>query len=191
MTAPSPIARIWLTYKTRIVSERRYQSYAIVSHIALSWYAFLTIGFSIYQDRFALYLGAGGANQASLIMSVLTFGLSLIIYGFKFDDAARMQRDCYLKMQSIYQSSEAIDVKLESYRMLLEHYPNHADRDYRQVLFDAWEAGRILTDTEGNPIKFGILNIVACYLRGAAWYGFLILIFAMPSALGLFWILAT
>ncbi|WP_278985793.1 SLATT domain-containing protein [Sphingobium yanoikuyae] len=163
--AADPISRIWLTYKTRIISERRYQRYAIVSHLALSWYAFLSIVFSIYQDRFAQSLGVVGASQAALVMSVLTFGLSLIIYGLRFDDLARIHRECYISMQRVYQSQESDDVKLERYSSLLEHYPNHSDSDYDDLLFDAWRFGRTLSGTDGQPILFGWRKVVASYFR--------------------------
>lgn len=67
-TVAAPMARIWLTYKTRIISEKRFKSYALVSHLALTWYAFLSIVFSIFQTNIAKTLGAEGATQASLVV---------------------------------------------------------------------------------------------------------------------------
>ncbi|MES2337107.1 MAG: SLATT domain-containing protein [Pseudomonadota bacterium] len=180
MSASPEIARIWLTYKTRIISERRLKAYALVSHLALSWYAFLSIVLTIYQNNLAAQLGATAATQASLVISVLTFGLSLIIYGFKFEESARTFRECYLRMQSIYQSAEPDSVKLSEYSRALDHYPNHASRDYEAMLFETWKAGRTLYGTDGQPIAFGIARILASYARTFLWIASLAIIFGGP-----------
>ncbi len=187
MAEPDHLARIWLTYKTRIISEQRFNNYALVSHLALSWYAFLSIVFSIYQSNLAKSLGEVGANQASLVISVLTFGLSLVIYGFKFEDAARTHRDCYLRMQSIYQSDDSNERKLEDYRKLLDHYPNHASRDYSDLLFDGWRSGRVLKGTDGLPIKFSNSDAAVCYARRVLWIVFIAIVFGLPPVLGVYW----
>ena len=184
MSTPQPVARIWLTYKTRIISERPYQHYELVSYLAMSWYSFLNIVYSIYQYKFIKALGADGVGQAALVMSILTFGLSLVIYGFKFGNCASVHRDCYLRMQSIYQSKRSDEDKLEEYRLVLDQYPNHADRDYQEMLFDAWKAGRTLQGTDGEDIKFGDCQIIACQLRHLTWHLFIALIFGLPPFLG-------
>lgn len=178
--ADHTMARIWLTYKTRMHSEARYKNYALVSHLALTWYAFLSIVFSIYQENISEHLGSSGANQASLVISVLTFGLSLIIYGFRFEDNARTHRDCYLRMQSVYQSSDADHDKLDQYRKLLDHYPNHSNRDYQRLLLDGWKSGRPLTDTSGNNIKFEGIDAFREYAFIALNYILLAMIFIVP-----------
>jgi len=178
------MARIWLTYKTRIIAESRFNIYALVSHLALAWYAFLAIAFSIYQPNIAKVIGTEGANQISLVISVLTFGLSLVIYGFKFEESARVHRDCYLRMQSLYQSAEPDAKKLDDYRILLDHYPNHATKDYEELLFDAWKAGRVLNGTDGLPIKFSWLSITKVYVRHAAQLAFLAVVFGAPLVIG-------
>jgi predicted membrane channel-forming protein YqfA (hemolysin III family) len=184
MSTPQPLANIWLTYKTRINSERRYLHYEVVSYLAMSWYSFICIVYSIYQYKFYKTLGVDGASQASLVMSVLTFGLSLVIYGFKFGDCARVHRDCYLRMQSIYQSRQSDEDKIEEYRLMLDQYPNHADRDYQDLLFDAWKAGEPLQKTDGEDIKFGYYQIIGCQLRHLIWHLFVILVFGLPPVLG-------
>ena len=173
------LSRIWLTYKARINSERRYRRYALASHLALSWYAFLSIGFSIYQDDVANKIGISSANKLSLITSILTFGLSLIIYGFKFEDSANIFRDCYLRLQSIYQSGSDGQKKLNAYQDLLDHYPNHSKNDYEDVLFDAWRAGDRLENSKGViPIPNRI--IVQGYFRKAVWYFLICVVFMAP-----------
>jgi hypothetical protein len=189
-TAAEPMARIWLTYKTRIISEKRFKGYALVSHLALTWYAFLSIVFSIFQTNIAKTLGVEGATQASLVIAVLTFGLSLIIYGFKFEEYARVHRDCYLRMQSVYQSNSTDDVKLDEYRKLLEHYPNHSARDYQRFLMAGWKADRVLIGTDGKAIKFDSIDAAKEYLIHTFEILSLVLIFAFPFALITYWISA-
>ena len=185
-----PMARIWTTYKTRILSEQRFNKYAVASHLALTWYAFLSIVFSIYQGDIAKTLGEPGASQASLVMAVMTFGLSLVIYGFKFEDSARTHRDCYLKMQSIFQSTEPDQSKLHEYRKLLEHFPNHATRDYRQLLFNGWRAGALVTDTQGNAVPFDGKDAALVYARYILNIVAIIIIFLVPLALITYWLVA-
>lgn len=188
--AVDAMARIWLTYKARIISEKRFNRYAVISHLALTWYAFLSIVFSIYQTDIAKTLGVVGANQASLVMAVLTFGLSLVIYGFKFEDAARVHRECYLRMQSLYQSSKSDEIKLEEYRKLLDHFPNHSSGDYQELLFSGWKSGRSLSGTDGNPIKFNYKDAVVVYLNRSISFSLFALIFIIPSALIIYWLSA-
>lgn len=189
MSTPDPLARIWLTYKTRMHAERRYQRYALFSHLSLSWYAFLGIVFSIYQTNFSQYLGDNGASQAYLVISVLTFGLSLIIYGFKFDEAARVHRDCYLRMQAIWQSSDSEPEKLQKYSLILDQYPNHAPRDWKDLLFESWLSNRALRDTQGNEIYFSQVQIGVCIARRILWFTSLAAIFLLPVAIGIYWLL--
>lgn len=184
MATPNPTNRIWLTYKTRMVTEKRFKRYALISHLAMSWYAFLSIVFSIYQDRFALALGVDGANKAALVISVLTFGLSLIIYGFKYEDSANVFRECYLKMQSIYQSTDLDDVKSKNYLSVLDQFPNHSDRDWKEMIFENWRAGRKVTGTDGNDIVLNWRAITIGYGHYGIRYGIIAAIFLMPLALG-------
>ena len=189
-TVAAPMARIWLTYKTRIISEKRFKSYALVSHLALTWYAFLSIVFSIFQINIAKTLGAEGATQASLVVSVLTFGLSLIIYGFRFEEYAGVHRDCYLRMQNVYQSNDSDSVKLDKYRKLLDHYPNHSTRDYQKFLLSGWKSQKPITGTDGLPIKFDGLDAAKEYLIDTVKVVLLVLIFAFPFVLIAYWISA-
>ncbi|MEG3146447.1 SLATT domain-containing protein [Sphingomonas sp. RT2P30] len=184
MSDTQKISRIWLTYKARINSERRFRRYALLSHLGLSWYAFLSIVFSIYQGSVATKIGESSASQTSLIISVLTFGLSLVIYGFKFDDVANQHRDCYLRMQAIYKSQCDAQTKLNQYHDLLIHYPNHSTSDYDNLLFDAWKRGDAISNEDGK-ITLGTYVVVVGSMRLLLNFLLSVILFLFPLAIWL------
>lgn len=94
-----------------------------------------------------------------------------------------MHRDCYLRMQNVYQSNDNDSVKLDEYRKLLDHYPNHSTRDYQRFLLSGWKARRPIIGTDDLPIKFDGLDAAKEYFIHTFELILVVLIFAFPFTL--------
>lgn len=124
--------RIWKTYKTRMHSEKRYRLYDRVSHLMLSYYTLCLISYSIVE------IGRPNTvpyfDVAALILTVLIFACSLIVWGFQFAATANSYRDCYLELQQLYFNFQNTKKDNDAYVAILRKYPNHSDRDYQTLL---------------------------------------------------------
>ncbi|MDT7536077.1 SLATT domain-containing protein [Sphingobium sp. SA2] len=153
MTTHPRTEKIYITYKTRMTTEARLRLTGKVSHLLLSWYSFWIIAISVIElsGKYTF------ANSQVVVtaMSVLIFGLSLFIYGERYDDKANQFRNCYLDLQELYESSLDENAKMEQYAKILRIYENQSDRDYDNMLFDARIRGQSLNNAQG---KLSITN---------------------------------
>ena len=79
---PDIRTNIWITSKVRMLSETRYRSYALASHVLLSYYAFWLILLSLFADEFSSQLAV--YNKGLTALSVAIFALSLVLQGSSF-----------------------------------------------------------------------------------------------------------
>ena len=178
MAAAPDTSRIWLTYKARINAERRLKGYGILAHLAITWYSFLLIVLGILQSRIDAASGAD-AGPLAIILSVLVFGLSLLFYGFRFEERAGQFRECYLKLQRLWQDEGAALEKLEAYSGILDHYPNHEQRDFDKVIFEGWQRGNQIYNSTG-PIQVTRSLIVRGYTLAFAKWLIIVAAFGWP-----------
>lgn len=181
MSDRNELAPLWLTAKARINSERRLRAYALISHLLLTWYAFWSIVFSVYQSKIGGAIGDVAASNLGIILSVLTFGLSLVISGFKFEERASTYRECYLKLQSLYRNKDA-ENRLSTYHDLLDHYPNHSTSDNDRVIFDGWLRNQRVSNSNGLIPVTVLLVATQIARRLAAWIITAVLFLAPPVA---------
>ena len=160
MTEPD-ISAIWLTAKTRMISERRLRRSALLSHLALTWFSFCLICESI---RLALYPGGQISLLLSLALSILVFALSLIFYGFRFEERAEHFRSCYLRLQKLNRNESSNQQKLNEYHRILEFFPNHSDADYDAMLVESWRHGITPTNSKGQ-ISISKTTIAKIYVK--------------------------
>ena len=124
--------KIWITSKVRMLSEMRYRSYGLASHILLAYYASWLILFSLFSDNSSPQVPA--YNKLVIAFSVVILALSLVLYGFKFAEVADKFRECYLRLQRLYSASYDPKQFAENYHEILLAYPNHASRDYHDFI---------------------------------------------------------
>ena len=67
--------RIWITAKTRMISERRYRRYELVSHILLAYLSFLLIASSLFNEDLSRYVPY--FDKINIVISVFLFAASL------------------------------------------------------------------------------------------------------------------
>jgi hypothetical protein len=178
MTDQLETAPIWLTYKARMNSERRLQGQGLIAHLAISWYSFLLIVFGVFQP--ALDQTAGPTvGPLAIVLSVLVFGLSLIFYGFRFEQRAAQFRECYLALQRLYRSDATPSQKMEKYAAILDQYPNHEEMDYEKVVFESWRRGSEIYNTKG-AITANRGLIARGYAKAIGWWIFIGVVFLGP-----------
>lgn len=120
--------RIWVTAKCRVMAENRYKRYSVASHLLLSYYAILLVVSSTIPNILS--------PELEIFVSIVTFAASLIIYGFKFDQTGSLHRDCYLRLDDLRGQNLDDGLTFERYQTLLAGFPNHADRDYEDLIID-------------------------------------------------------
>jgi hypothetical protein len=158
MSATPDITAIWFTYKDRVYAEQRFRFYAVTGHLLITWYSFLLIILSVFEDKVNGYLHHDIVDTIAIILSILLFGASLIFYGFKFEEKAASFRECYLALQKITQGQASPATKMREYHKILAHYPNHHDRDHNRFVFERWQAGKTLRDAEGDiPVTWSLI----------------------------------
>lgn len=162
MTNFNPQEKIYITYKTRMTTEARLRKTAQTSHALLSWYAFCLIILSMIDISGKFQITSSGMISAAV--SVAIFALSLFIYGERYNERADQFKNCYLKLKQLYESSIKIEQKMKKYSEILEQYENQSDKDYDEMVFDAWLRGQVLENASG-PIE--ISKVIFC--RILAW----------------------
>lgn len=181
----SPAEKIYLTYKTRMTTEARLRRAALRYHLMLSWYSFCLIVVSIIDASGKFEVAYSGI--VSVGVAVLIFGLSLFLYGERYNERADQIKACYLELKKLYESSLAIAPKMKKYAEILGKYENQSDTDYDEMVFDAWLRGQTLQNAQG-PIELS-RSVFAKILVWRAVKGLgLAFMFALPVIAGLFWI---
>lgn len=185
MTNSNPQEKIYITYKTRMTTEARLRKTAQISHILLSWYAVCLIILSMIDISGKFQIA--NSNMISAAVSVATFGLSLFIYGERYNERADQFKNCYLKLKQLYESSIKIEQKMKKYSQILEQYENQSDKDYDEMVFDAWLRGQALENACG-PIE----NSMLIFCRILAWrlfrYAVIGALFVAPLVAGILWV---
>lgn len=125
--------KIWITSKTRMQAETRYKTYSLTSHLLLSHYALLMVVFSIFSDSITTSLPLA---QINIALSTAIFGVSLIVYGFKFGQTAQLHRECYLRLQRLIALVDDERELKAQYHEIIAGYPNHSAKDYDDLIID-------------------------------------------------------
>jgi hypothetical protein len=148
MTSNSPAEKIYITYKTRMLTEARLMKDAKFYNGLIAWYSFWLIAFSMSQ-LFGIYR-ADFANLMFAIASVAIFGLSLYVGGQKYSERAEQFRSCYLQLKELYESGRSVQAKMARYAAILKLFENQTDDDFDEMVFDAVRRGQILYDSSGS-----------------------------------------
>jgi len=179
----NPQEKIYLTYKTRIAAEARIRLAAKLLHILVSWYSFCLIVVSLIDatDNYQITY----ANILITSLSVGIFGLSLFIYGEKYFEKASQFRECYLKLQKLYNSGHDQNKMMSDYAEILDQYENQRDDDFDYMVFDAWWRRQSLKNSHG-PIEISWNVIIKVAIQKLFRYAIFLLLFASPVILGFY-----
>jgi hypothetical protein len=185
MTEINPQEKIYLTYKTRMTTEARLRKTALTSHVLLSWYSACLIILSVIEISSDFVVE--NSSMISAGVSLVTFALSLFIYGERYSERADQFKGCYLKLQRLYESQMDAGEKMREYSDILENYENQSDNDYDNMLFDAFLRGQSLSNARG-PVRVS----VPTFIRILVWRLFIaalvIALFIAPIVAGFLWV---
>lgn len=126
---------IWLTSRTRMISEARCRRLGQYGNLLVAWYSLWLIGLTIYDlfDESDQQLGV-----ALVILSVFVFALSLIMPSMGFEERASRFRECYLRLQRLLSEDISAKEKTQRYHDILEGYANHTTLDWDIMLVQAF-----------------------------------------------------
>ncbi|MQY00676.1 SLATT domain-containing protein [Sinorhizobium medicae] len=170
---------IWLTSRVRMISERKCRRYQNISFLSITYYSLFTVVLSIFSSYYSKPYPF--LEQINLSASVVVLVASLVAGGFRFETSATVFRECYLKLQALYDQDELSDAeRTAKYRELMLDYPNHKDEDYYDLLVNH-------TLLEGKHLKNGDYKLewtwymLSSFLaRSLFYYGLVAALFFVP-----------
>lgn len=135
-------------------SHARYMRYDLLSHIVLTAYSVLLLGFSVFSQHLNGSPIGPYTSEISIVLSLSVLCASLVIWGLKFGKTADEHRECYLALQRLYEDHDARK-DASRYHQILDRYPNQSDFDYEAMLYrNVWCHGKELLDRSGI-VSFG------------------------------------
>ena len=149
--------RIWITYRCHIRAEKRNRFLEHYFHIVLALYALSSIAVALYPMADT---STGMQRFLNSFSSVFTLTISLLIFGFKFGEAAAKHRACYLELQKL-RESDCCDVAQlnDHYVNILGQYSNHTYTDImHSVITDFFSSAQKINDPSGNPYVFSFMR---------------------------------
>lgn len=123
---------IWLTARVRMISERKARRRSATSLIILTYYSLLSVTIGIFSEFYKHHYSY--LDQIGVTFSVVVLASSLVIAGFRFDQAAEDYRSCYLKLQKLNSSGLPPDQIEAKYTNILGRYPNHTTADWNDLI---------------------------------------------------------
>lgn len=148
MADHSKAEKIYLTYKTRMLTEARLLKSARFQNGLMAWYSFWLITISLLQ--LAGYYDSTNASLVFVSASIGLFGLSLYITGQKHAERAEQFKSCYLQLKALYESNASEHTKLKRYAEILGVFENQTEDDFDEMVFDATSRGQKLYDSQGT-----------------------------------------
>lgn len=135
-------------------SHARYTRYDLLSHIVLTAYSVLLLGFSVFSHHLNGSQIGPYISEISIVLSLSVLCASLVIWGLKFGKTADEHRECYLALQRLYEDDDARK-DASKYHQILDRYPNQSDFDYEAMLHrNVWCQNKVLLDRSGI-VSFG------------------------------------
>ena len=161
--------RIWITYRCHIRAEKRNRFLEHYFHIVLAIYALSSIAVALYPMSDT---STGTQRFLNSFTSVFTLSISLLIFGFKFGEAAAKHRACYLELQKLRESDCCGVTQLNNqYINTLGYYSNHTYTDFmHSVITNFFSSAQKINDPSGNPYVFSIMRRFGFLaLLGVSW----------------------
>ncbi|MER9797429.1 SLATT domain-containing protein [Mesorhizobium sp. M0142] len=85
--------RIWITSRTRMISERKALRRQNYSYLLLTYYSLFVVVISAFSEYYRNYYKL--FDSINISASVVVLAASLVVAGFRFEAAAMVFRDCY------------------------------------------------------------------------------------------------
>jgi hypothetical protein len=161
-----------------MISERKALRNQNVSYLLVTYYSLFTVILSVFADFYSQFYRL--LDQIGLSASVVVLVASLVAGGFRFEARAYMFRECYLKLQKLEGKNIGDEEKLIEYLEIIDIYPNHAEKDYYDLIVSHtyWE-GKNLTIGE-KAIRPTVYIWASYVVRNFFYYVSVFLAFVVP-----------
>lgn len=170
--------RIWITARTRMVSEKKALLHQNVSYLTVTYFTLFTIIGAIFSDFYSMHYSY--LDNILLSASIVVLVASLVAGGFRFETKASTFRECYLKLQDLEVQILPLEEKSKKYTDLLSGYPNHSSSDYYDFIINHtfWEK-KILTSGDDDLIANKYV-FVSYFTRKIVFYLTLLILYFTP-----------
>ncbi|WP_416409024.1 SLATT domain-containing protein [Agrobacterium rosae] len=175
---------IWITSRVRMIAERKALQNQNISYLAVTYYSVFSVIISIFESFYSIqYTELGKLNLAS---SVVVLVASLVAGGFRLEARASSFRECYLKLQKLYDEDLPDKEKKLRYRDVLFDFPNHSNHDYTDLLVNhmVLEGKKLVNN--GTPLQWTWFQFLSFFGRRVVYWLVVSALFLVPVAF-LFW----
>lgn len=169
---------IWITSRVRMIAERKALRNQNVSFLAVTYYSLFIVILSIFDDFYSKPYPA--LDEINLASSVVVLVASLVAAGFRLEARASSFRECYLKLQTLYDEELTDQEKRMKYREILVDFPNHTSRDYADLLVNhiAFEGKKLTSGS--NELRYTLFMMASFIFRTMLYWGLLGILFIGP-----------
>ncbi|ACE92249.1 hypothetical protein RHECIAT_CH0003301 [Rhizobium etli CIAT 652] len=183
MTIPSTTTiddTIWITSRVRMIAERKALRNQNISYLAVTYYSVFSVILSIFES---FYRGPyPELSKLNLASSVVVLVASLVAAGFRMEARAASFRECYLKLQKLYDDDLPVQDKKLRYRDILLDFPNHSNHDYTDLLVNHMLLeGKELTN-HGKRLKWTWFQFFSFFGRRILYWSIISALFLVPVA---------
>lgn len=163
-----------------MIAERKALRNQNISYLAITYYSVFSVILSIFESFYSVsYPELGKLNLAS---SVVVLVASLVAAGFRLEARAASFRECYLKLQKLYDEDLPDRDKKLRYRDILLDVPNHSNHDYTDLLVNHMVLeGKELTN-HGKPLKWTWFQFFSFFSRRILYWSITSALFLVPVA---------
>lgn len=161
-----------------MIAERKALRNQNVSFMAVTYYSVFTVIISIFQVFYARTFPA--IDQINLSASIVVLVASLVASGFRLEARAASFRECYLKLQKLYDQDLPESEKKAYYRDLLLDFPNHTPRDYQDLLVNHILFEKKKLTNGDNELEYTKFMAASFFMRSTAYWIMMVILFGSP-----------
>jgi len=160
-----------------MIAEKRYRAYENVSNLLLSWLSLSVLAWAVVRNSQSPSVIL---DTYTAILSVFVFAFSIITFGFRFGETATLHRECYLRLQKLYDCESSSETLNSQYHEILAGYGNHDSRDYEALVIDRTLLNsRKLWGKDGREVTWSAAMLVKWVARVVVFWLVAAIIFAI------------
>jgi hypothetical protein len=161
-----------------MIAERKAIRNQNVSYLAVTYYSLFTVILSIFDTYYKVPYPV--LDKISLAASVIVLVASLVAAGFRFEARAAEFRDCYLRLQRLFDQPLTEDEKKDRYREMMLDFPNHSPADYTDMVINHTLIEEKQLYNDNKKIDYNWKMMTSWLIRKITYYGLLLFLFGGP-----------
>ncbi|MBB3412065.1 hypothetical protein FHT87_006035 [Rhizobium sp. BK316] len=161
-----------------MISERKALRNQNVSFLAVTYYSLFSVILSIFADFYSEPYPV--LDKINLSASVVVLVASLVAAGFRLEARASAFRECYLKLQSLYDEELPESDKKKKYREIMMDFPNHSPRDYTDLLVNHIMLEGKTLSSGTKTLVYTTAMAISFFARATLYWMLLALLFLGP-----------